>query len=114
MKVLILHLSSKYPITGVEVMKEAKRMSQGIWRPSPGTVYYLLKKLKKDESIVEVLTGDELEKAYVITEKGKKVLEELRVELKRELKKQAILLSLMMELVGMEDRIEAFRKMVSA
>ncbi len=112
MKVLILYLSSKYPVTGTDVIREASRLSHGMWRPSPGTVYYLIKKLRAEGSIVEVVTGDAVEKAYVITREGKERLEELRSELSRELKKQAILLSLMMELVGIDDMVEAFRGMV--
>lgn len=114
MKVLVLHLSSKYPITGIEVIREASRLSHGMWKPSPGTVYYLIKKLKAEGSIIEVMTKDFMEKAYIITEKGRERLEELRSELIRELKKQAVLLSLMMELTGVEDMVEAFKEMIGA
>lgn len=112
MKVLVLHLSSKYPITGVEVIKEASKLSRGMWKPSPGTVYYLIKKLKAEGSIVEVMTKDVVEKAYIITEKGKERLEELRSELAAELKKQAILFAIMMELAGIDDRAGAFKEMI--
>ncbi|MEM3736738.1 MAG: PadR family transcriptional regulator [Candidatus Bathyarchaeia archaeon] len=68
----ILHLlREKGPMTGKEIIDEAERRSEGLWRPSPGLVYPLLGRLLSDELIEETEGG-----RYTLTGKGAEVLKE--------------------------------------
>ena len=58
------------PRNGAEIMNQIELISQGNWRPSPGSIYPLLDQLCKEESISKREDGK-----YEITEKGKKELE---------------------------------------
>jgi len=55
------------PRNGAEIMNQIELVSQGNWRPSPGSIYPLLDQLCKEESISKRENGK-----YEITEKGKK------------------------------------------
>jgi len=68
----LLHiLKEKGPLTGKQIIDEAERQSEGMWRPSPGLIYPLLGRLFSDALIEEVDDG-----RYVLTEKGATVLKE--------------------------------------
>ena len=63
-------LLQQEPRNGAEIMNQIELISQGNWRPSPGSIYPLLEQLCKEESISKREDGK-----YEITEKGKKELE---------------------------------------
>ena len=65
---LILWLVSKESMTGAEIALELEKRRGK--KPSPGTIYPVLKHLKE----IEILSIDE-NKRYTLTEKGKKTLE---------------------------------------
>ncbi len=54
-------------------MREIERLTQGLWRPSPGAVYPALDKLVSDE-LIKITRSDKAQKYYCITEKGKRLL----------------------------------------
>jgi len=62
----VLSLLDGGPKTGAELMDAMEEMSQGWWRPSPGSLYPLLNDLVKEG----VLQSDE-NKRYSLTEKGR-------------------------------------------
>jgi DNA-binding PadR family transcriptional regulator len=45
---LVCHLLASGPKTGAEIIDAMERMSQGWWRPSPGSVYPLLEEMATD------------------------------------------------------------------
>jgi DNA-binding PadR family transcriptional regulator len=65
------------PLTGYDIMRTIKETTQGFWKPTPGGVYPVLKKLET-EGLVH---GDwftyngRKRKTYVITDEGKHILE---------------------------------------
>lgn len=65
----VLSLLNERPMTGKEIMEEAARRSNNLWKPSPGLVYPLLGKLLQEGLIEEDDYG-----RYRITGKGKAVL----------------------------------------
>ena len=69
---MILRLISKEDISGEDIRKEIKKRRGA--RPSPGTIYPVLKSLKNLGLIKEV-KGDGKTKRYGLTKKGKKELE---------------------------------------
>jgi len=66
----ILSMVSSSPKNGAEIMDEIEEMSQGWWRPSPGSVYPLL-----DEMTQEGLVSKNGDGRYGITEKGRQELD---------------------------------------
>ncbi len=69
-------------MNGKEIMLEAEKRSEGLWKPSPGLIYPLLGKLLSNGLIEEAVGG-----GYKITERGLRALEEY-TEVQKELTKQ--------------------------
>ena len=79
-RVHVLHLASREPIFGVEMMDELKRQGYDI---SPGTLYPLLHSLEESRVLVssqEVVDG-KVRKYYRITRAGSAVLAELQAKI---------------------------------
>ena len=66
LRMWILSLLESSPKNGAELMDAMEEMSQGWWRPSPGSVYPLLEQLVK-EGVVE----KQADNRYALTEKGR-------------------------------------------
>lgn len=72
-KYWILMLVSKKKMTGAEMIDKIYEMSFGFWRPSPGSIYSILKYLS-ESGFVKVEQNDN-KKYYSITDKGKEYLD---------------------------------------
>jgi DNA-binding PadR family transcriptional regulator len=68
-----LLLLAEEPRNGYQIMQEVEERSDGLWRPSPGSVYPALQQLE-DEGLIrsEEIDGRKL---YVITDEGRALLE---------------------------------------
>ena len=64
----ILVLLAEEPRNGYGLMQEIERRSDGVWRPSPGSVYPALQQLE-DEGLVE--QAGEGRKTYALTAEGR-------------------------------------------
>ncbi|MDP8024004.1 MAG: PadR family transcriptional regulator [Nitrososphaeria archaeon] len=73
----ILSLLSTYPAKGIELIETIRKKTNGMWSPSPGSIYPLLRKLESEGLIYSVSSDNR----YVVTEKGKQKLEELKAEM---------------------------------
>ena len=77
LKYLVLCMLREKPMTGMDIIKEFEKTTLGFWRPSPGTIYPLLKLLEKEGFIYhEERDGRKL---YRLTEKGEEVAKEVAV-----------------------------------
>ena len=65
----LLVLLAEEPRNGYQLMQEIEQRSEGVWRPSPGSVYPALQQLE-DEGLVRVEEG-EGRKAYALTDEGR-------------------------------------------
>ena len=74
----VLELLNKNPLSGSEIINEIEKRTNGCWKPSPGSVYPLLAWLQDNHYIKEVPKEESGVKRYILTEKGKKLLEEQR------------------------------------
>jgi DNA-binding PadR family transcriptional regulator len=74
----LLVLLADEPRNGYALMQEVERRSEGVWRPSPGSVYPTLAQLE-DEGLVraEVVDG---RKRFALTEEGRAYVEKRREE----------------------------------
>ncbi len=70
LRMWVLSMLSSSPKNGAEMMDEIEAMSQGWWRPSPGSVYPLL-----DEMTQEGLIAKNPDGRYELTSKGKDELD---------------------------------------
>lgn len=70
---IALLLLSERPLNGAELMDSIEKMTWGIWRPSPGSVYPTLAKLVEQGLVEKGPDG-----RYRITEKGKEEVEEMK------------------------------------
>ena len=75
LRYVVLCMLKERPMTGMDVMRELERMTLGFWRPSPGTIYPLLKLLEKEGLVYhEEKDG---RKVYKLTKKGEEVAKEV-------------------------------------
>jgi DNA-binding PadR family transcriptional regulator len=65
----VLQLLGEAPMHGYQLMQRIAELSQGIWRPSPGTIYPVLAQLE-DEGLVEV-TREQGRKLATLTAEGR-------------------------------------------
>jgi DNA-binding PadR family transcriptional regulator len=75
----LLVLLAEEPRNGYALMQEVERRSEGVWRPSPGSVYPTLAQLEDEGLVVaEVVDG---RKRFALTEEGRAYVEQRRQEL---------------------------------
>src|SRR5438093_12559198 len=48
LRTMVVTMVSRNPMNGSEIMDQIEAMSQGWWRPSPGSIYPLLEELRED------------------------------------------------------------------
>ena len=66
----VLYALEISPKNGAEIMDAMEQMSQGWWRPSPGSIYPLLDELQKEGNIKKLEDGK-----YEITAQGRQEFE---------------------------------------
>jgi DNA-binding PadR family transcriptional regulator len=75
----LLLVLAEEPMSGYALMQEIESRSEGVWRPSPGSVYPTLAQLE-DEGLVR--TEDEGgRKRYVLTDEGRAYVDDHRGEM---------------------------------
>jgi len=68
---IVIYLLSQKAMTGAEIIDNIEAMTLGWWKPSPGSIYPLLKNLSE-----EGLVNRDEKNRYFLTDKGKKALKE--------------------------------------
>jgi len=74
-----LLLLAEGPLNGYQIMQEIEKRSDGVWRPSPGSVYPALAQLE-DEGLVRAEQLGE-RRTYVLTDAGRSYVDERGAEL---------------------------------
>ncbi len=101
-KYLILSYLEKKSYSGVKLLTEINRVTNGSWSPGPGPIYPILHKLLNKKYIKK--DSDNGEKTYSITEDGKNYLNTGRKMIKEYLKKSPFV-NIMGEILGKRDMI---------
>jgi DNA-binding PadR family transcriptional regulator len=117
LKMLILKIASTKPVTGVEIMADVPKMTEDLWSPSPGSVYYLLGEMEEDGLLLHVPTGEPGVKRYVSSEKGKISLENFKLDVKKNLYRQLVMLRLLSDLAeydSLSDSISSIARKVAS
>jgi DNA-binding PadR family transcriptional regulator len=66
----VLYILEKGPKNGAQIMDSMEAMSQGWWRPSPGSVYPMLESMAEENLIKKMEDG-----RYEITAQGKEEID---------------------------------------
>ena len=93
LKLVTLQLFSESSLSGAELQEQIRKTSEGVWKPGPGSIYYLLEELRKGENIVELPSRGGTVRRYVISNKGKAELAKLRGQIDDEVRRQLRLLA---------------------
>jgi DNA-binding PadR family transcriptional regulator len=113
LRMLMLKIASSKPVTGVEIMEEVPEMTENMWSPSPGSVYYLLGEMEEHGLVIQVPTGELGVKRYVSSEKGKLALASFKLDAQKNLHRQLIMLRVLSDLSenkSMSDAISSLSK----
>lgn len=78
LKYWILGMLYKQDMSGAMIIDTMSQKSFGIWRPSPGSIYPMLKDMEKNGEIT-IKNTKATQKIYGITEKGRKSLDSIDV-----------------------------------
>ncbi len=54
---LVYHLLGQGPRSGAELMDDIERITRGVWRPSPGSIYPLLEEMTRDGVLKRAADG---------------------------------------------------------
>jgi DNA-binding PadR family transcriptional regulator len=115
LKMIMLKLASTRPVTGVEIMSEVPQMTEDLWAPSPGSVYYLLGEMEQNGLLLHVPTGEPGIKRYVSSEKGKLALENFKLDVKKNLYRQLVMMRVLSDLAennSLSDSISSIAKKI--
>ena len=75
-------LAEGQPWNGYQIIQEIGARTQGVWRPSAGSVYPALQQLEDEALIRAEATGEDRRRMYTLTEEGRAYVEEHADELK--------------------------------
>jgi len=84
----VLELLSEKPMSGSEIINEIEKKTEGRWKPSPGSIYPLLSWLQDNNYVKELPAEEGGMKRYILTDRGKVLLEEQR-KIKMEFRREA-------------------------
>ncbi len=100
LKMITLELGTRKPVNGIAITLYVTELSNGIWKPSPGSIYYLLNELER-KGLLSLLT---LRKNppfdYVTTKKGQETLSVFSKVAKEAAIKQLIFARMTLEFSG--------------
>src|SRR6202161_1764571 len=74
-------LGEGQPWNGYQIIQEIAARTEGVWRPSAGSVYPALQQLE-DEALIQAQAGEDRRRMYTLTEEGQAYVTEHADELK--------------------------------
>ncbi len=75
LKFLILRSLEDKDLSGSQLMQIFEKSTHGKWRPSPGSIYPILKSLE-EEGIITTVRIEGRSKVYSLTDKGRQILKQ--------------------------------------
>ena len=114
LKLVSLQLFSESSLSGAELQEEILKTSEGIWRPGPGSIYFLLDELRKGDFIVELPKRGGTVRRYIISNKGKAELAKLRGAISGEVRRQLKLLAYCCDHTSNSKMAEGLRRLSDA
>ena len=114
LKLVSLQLFSESSLSGAELQEEIRKTSEGVWKPGPGSIYFLLEELRKAELVVELPRRGGTTRRYIISNKGKAELTKLRGAISDDVKRQLKLLAFCCDRTSNPGMAEGLRKLTFA
>jgi DNA-binding PadR family transcriptional regulator len=74
-------LAEGQPWNGYQIIQEIGARTQGVWRPSAGSVYPALQQLE-DEGLIQAEAGEDRRRMFTLSEQGRTYVEEHAEELR--------------------------------
>jgi len=100
LRIYILTVISRAPITGYELMQRIEEKTEGAWRPGPGTIYPLLKSLVREKLVSSSQKASRTSRvSYTITTTGERALSAMRAEMSSFGRKEHVVMRLVSDLV---------------
>ena len=75
-------LAEGQPWNGYQIIQEIGARTEGVWRPSAGSVYPALQQLEDEALITAETTGEDRRRMYALTEEGRAYVDEHADELR--------------------------------
>ena len=101
----ILHSLDREPKSGYALLKEISEKTEGLWVPSKGTLYPVLKQLDEDGLIHVVETGTRSKNIFEPTNKGRETLRSIKKRKKESREKLLRFSNLLGEIFGKEKMV---------
>ncbi len=111
LKLVSLQLFSESSLSGAELQEEIRKSSEGVWKPGPGSIYFLLEELRKGELIVELPRRGGTVRRYIISNKGKAELAKLKGEIDDQVRRQLKLLAYCCDQASNSKMAEGLRRL---
>lgn len=100
----MLHRISRGPTHGYEILREIEEKTEGAWRPGPGSVYPLLRRLESKGYLESETVGNGVElKKYRITKKGERHIHETREMFRTMHNRWSLFRTMFVDLIGPSD-----------
>ncbi len=96
LRILILHIASRSPVSGMTLSGAITEKSGGRWRPSPGSIYFIIKELTTEGKLLNIGKG---EKKYITTQSGLDELTSLVGSSREGLKRQLLFMYMLSEVI---------------
>jgi len=115
LRAIILAYASKYPVSGAELSKEMEERTGGRWKPSPGSVYFLMNELEGRGLLVRT-PSQTSRKSYITTRKGMDELRRSSADVLASLERDVAIMGLLSSLVAPEhaERMELLGRLLKA
>ncbi len=101
----VLGLLAEEKMYGKKILERIYEVTEGNWRPSPGSVYPLLKRMARLGMVSEYIddSGSHPRRIYELTDAGREAYKDMKEEIRPRLKRSIKLLSLHLANLEKED-----------
>lgn len=100
LKFFILIEASKMPVSGVEILKQISSSTHGEWKPSPGSIYFILNELNSRGLISQLQDSNSNVKKYITTNKGMDILTNFLKVVNQIIKRQLVFVMIMTQIAN--------------
>jgi DNA-binding PadR family transcriptional regulator len=111
LRLAALKMLSESSLSGTDLAAQIQRVTDGSWKPGPGSIYLVLGELLKKGLITELPKREGNVRRYIISSKGKAELARLSGETATDVRRQVGLLAVYSALAGnpgLERKVRAF------
>ena len=100
LRLAALRLLSESSMSGTDLSRQIAKVTEGTWRPGPGSVYLILADLLKKGLIAELPKREGNVRRYIVSSKGKEELARMSKETDVDVARQLKLLAVYSSLAG--------------